>query len=212
MKIGEMTVAALLDALAAKQSTPGGGGAAAVTGSQAAALLSMVANFTLGNKKYAAVQEEMERHLAASEALRRELLALADADADAFARVAAGYAMPRETEEQKEARSAALQAALRDATQVPLATAQKALAVIRLVAPVAAAGNPNVVSDAATALYLAEAALHAALVNVNINLKFLKDETFVRTTAEQRDRLLAEAAEAGTAGRLACREGLGFEL
>ncbi len=74
---GETTVGVFLDALAARQSTPGGGGAAAVTGSQAAALVSMVANFTLGSKKYADVEEEMSVYLKQSEALRSDLLELA---------------------------------------------------------------------------------------------------------------------------------------
>jgi methenyltetrahydrofolate cyclohydrolase len=209
---GAMTVGGFLDALAAKQSTPGGGGAAALTGAQAAALLSMVVNFTLGNKKYADVQEAMTEHLAASEALRRELLQLADADVTAFNGVTACYAMPKESDAEKAARTAALQQALVVATGVPMTTAHRALAVMRLVAPVGKMGNTNVVSDAAVALYLAEAALKAAVVNVNINLKFIKDEAFVRTATTELEQLLADADAAAVAGKEACMVPLGFEL
>jgi formiminotetrahydrofolate cyclodeaminase len=212
MKTGEMTVAAYLDALAAKQSTPGGGGAAAVSGSQAAALLSMVANFTVGNKKYAAMEGEMQRLLGESETLRRELLALADADVEAFNAVAACYAMPKESDEEKSARTAALQTALHQAARAPLATAQHCLAVMQLVTPVAAQGNKNVVSDAATALYLAHAGLQAALVNVQINLMMIRDDGFVQDAGGERDRLLAAAETAAAAGKASCRESLGFEL
>jgi formiminotetrahydrofolate cyclodeaminase len=212
MPTGATTIAGFLDALAAKQSTPGGGGAAALTGSQAAALLSMVINFTLGSSKYAGVQDEMAACLEVSERLRRELLALADADEAAFAQVTACYAMPKASDAEKAARTAALQDALQAAAQTPLTTAERCLEVLRLVAPVGAKGNTNVTSDAAVALYLAGAALRAAIVNVNINLKFIKDTGFVEQTAVQRDRLLADAAAAEAAGKVACRQNLGFEL
>lgn len=212
MKTGEQSIAQFLDALAAKQSTPGGGGAAALTGSQAAALISMVINFTLGNPKYAAVEAEMTGYLARSEALRGELLALADADVAAFNAVSACYAMPRATDAEKAARTAALQAALQEAARVPLQTARACLAVLELVAPVAAGGNVNVVSDAAAALLLAEAALRAALVNVDINLKLIKDAAFSAEAAAQREELVAACQTAVAAGRAACETTLGIRL
>jgi formiminotetrahydrofolate cyclodeaminase len=207
-----MTIGAFLDALAAKQSMPGGGGAAAITGSQAAALLSMVIHFTLGNKKFADVEEEMARLLDASESLRRELLALADRDVEAFTAVVACYSMPRDTDAEKAARTAALQNALKGATEVPLTTAERCLAVLKLAEPVGAKGNPNVVSDAATALYLVQAALRSAIVNVDINLKLIKDARFVGDMRARRDPLLADAAIAFDAARRACEQTLGVTL
>lgn len=211
MTTGEMTIADFLDALAAKQSTPGGGGAAALTGSQAAALLCMVANFTVGAKKYADVQEEMRDYLAQAEALRLRLLALTDADVVAFQGVTACYAMPKETDAEKAARTEALQAALKEAARVPFETAQSAVEVMKLATPVAK-GNSNVVSDAAVALYLAEAALHAAIVNVNINLKFIKDADFVAAFRDACNALLATAKDALQAGKAACQQVLEIEL
>ncbi len=211
-KTAQMTIQAFLDALAARQSTPGGGGAAALAGAQAAALLSMVANFTLGNKKYAAVEAEMQGYLARSEALRQELLDLVDRDAAAFDAVSACYAMPRGTETEKAARTAALQEALQGAARVPLHTAERCLAVLQLAEPLGSKGNANVVSDVATAVYLAMGALHSAIVNVNINLKFIRDQAFVEQFAARRDALLAEAARAEAAAKAACRQTLGVDL
>ena len=130
----------------------------------------------------------------------------------AFAAVAACYAMPKETDAEKAARTAALQSALQGAARVPLATAEKCVAVMALAGPVGAQGNANVVSDAAVALYLAQAALQAAVVNVNINLKFIKDDTFVQTVAGQRDALLSRAAALAASGKQACQAVLGIEL
>lgn len=211
-RIADLTVGAFADALAAQTSTPGGGGAAAVVGSQAAALVSMVINFTLGKKKYAAVEDQFRGILARSEALRGELLALADADAAAFDGVSATYSMPKETEEQAAARTAALQAALKHAAEIPFITAEKCLEVIELAAPVGAGGNTNVVSDAGTAIYLAQAAVLAGLLNVNVNLKLIKDPGFVEEWGAKRDGLLGRTLAAAEAARAACTATLGVAV
>ncbi len=212
MQTGEYPIRTFLDALAARESTPGGGGAAALTGAQAAALISMVVNFTLGPQKYAAVADAMSAYLAQSEALRHELLALADRDVAAFGAVAACYGMARSTEAEKAARTAALQQALKGAAEVPFTTAEKALAILLLAAPIGRDGNTNVVSDVATALYLAYAALQSAIVNVNINLKFIKDEHYVAIWTAKRDALLAEAQQAYTTAKAACEATLEVTL
>ena len=109
----QMAIGDFLDALASRQSTPGGGGAAALTGAQAAALVGMVINFTLGKKKYVDVEAEMRIYLEESERLRHELTALADQDVAAFQAVSACYSMPKATDEEKKARTSALQAAVK---------------------------------------------------------------------------------------------------
>ena len=212
MNAANLTTADFLDLLASGQSTPGGGGAAALTGSQAAALISMVINFTVGRKKYAEVEAEFYGYLARSEELRRNLLAEVDADAAAFDAVSATYTMPKETDEEKAARTAALQAALKHAAAVPYGVAEQSLEIMQLAEPVGAKGNSNVVSDAASALYLAYSALKCALVNVNINLKFIKDEAFVSEWAAKTADMLARADEAYAAARRAIEGTLGVEL
>lgn len=208
----DMTISAFNAALAAKQSTPGGGGAAAIAGSQAAALISMVIHFTLGNQKYANVETEMKEYLQQSETLRHDLLALADRDVEAFNAVSACYGMPKTTDAEKAARTTAMQEALKGATEVPFQTAQKCLAVLRLVEPVGRKGNANVVSDAGAALYLANAALHSALINVSINLKLIKDTQFVTEWSTKQAALVADAAVAYVAGQSACETTLGVTL
>ncbi len=207
----QATLGGFLDALAAKQSTPGGGGAAALTGSQAAALVSMVANFTLGRKKYADVQEAMEATLAQSEALRAELLHLVDRDAEAFGAVMEAYGLPRTTDDEKSARANAIQQAMKGATDVPLTVTRKCVEVLRLIETVAR-GNSNVVSDAAAALYLARAAIDTAIVNVNINLKVIRDDAFVQPASQRRDALFSEAKAAYKVAKAACEQTLEIDL
>lgn len=208
----DLSLQTFLDALASDSSTPGGGGAAALTGSQAAALVSMVLNFTVGRKKYAAIEEEMQGYLAQSEALRGILLGFIDKDAEAFSAVSACYTMPRNTEAEKAARTQAMQSALKGATEVPFAIAEHCLAVLQLIEPVARQGNTNVVSDAATAAHLAYAGLHSGLVNVTINLKYIQDQAYVATWQEKADILTAHAQSAYQTARAACSATLGVTV
>ncbi|RLT37855.1 MAG: methenyltetrahydrofolate cyclohydrolase [Chloroflexi bacterium] len=210
--MSDNTLQGFLDALASGESTPGGGGAAALTGSQAAALLSMVLNFTVGRKKYAAVEEEMQAILARTEELRAELLGLIDRDAEAFGVVVATYSMPKETGEEKAARTAALQAGMKGAAAVPFAVAEKSLELMRLAEPVGAKGNPTVVSDAATSLYLALGAFNSGLINVEINLKYIKDDEFNAEWAAKVADLRAAAADAYTTAAAACSATLGVNV
>jgi formiminotetrahydrofolate cyclodeaminase len=120
--------------------------------------------------------------------------------------------MPKESEEEKAARTAALQAALKHAAEVPFGVAEQALAIMELAEPVGAKGNSNVVSDAASALYLAYAALKCALVNVNINLKFIKDEVFVAEWTQKTGDMLDRADKTYAAAKAAIETTLGVTL
>jgi len=208
----ELPIGQFTEMLSAQTSTPGGGGAAAITGAMAASLVSMVINFTVGRKKYAEVEAEFRAHLEVTEELRRELLELADADVRAFQAVAATYSMPKESDADKAARSDAMQAALKGAARIPFITAQKCLQVIERAEPVGRGGNPNVVSDAATAVYLANAALRSAIANVNINLKNIKDEAFVTEWSSEVYALVERSRRATTDARMACAATLGVEV
>ncbi len=209
---GQTPIGSFLDELAAGESTPGGGAAAALTGSQAASLLSMVLNFTVGRKKYAGVEEEMRVYLQRTEAIRAKLLGLADEDAAAFGAVAACYALPRSTDEEKAARNIAMQTALKGAAEVPLAIATLCVDILELTPPIAEKGNANVVSDAATAAHLAYAALLSALVNVYINLKFLKDSAYVAAGRERAEAVTAAAERNYAAARAASTTTLGIAI
>lgn len=182
-----------LDDLAAATATPGGGGAAAATGAMGAALVSMVCNLTIGKKRYVEVEAEMTALLAEAEELRQRLRSLVDADAEAFEQVMQAMQMSRETEADKQARTEALQAALKAAAQAPMQVAEASRAVMELCPPAVAKGNANVVSDAGVAVLMAEAALRGAALNVLINLKWIKDEAFVKEQQVRLDGLLDQS-------------------
>ena len=151
-EIKDKSVQTFLDELASKAPTPGGGSAAAVMGAQSAALTSMVCNLTIGKPKYAEVEAEMQALLEKSEALREKLIGMIKADVDVFDRLMATYGLPKETEEEKAARSAAIQSVLKEATEVPLACARACAEAIELSRIAAEKGNLGVISDAGVAV------------------------------------------------------------
>ena len=169
------TVGEWLDALASDAPAPGGGAAAAMNAAIGAALVSMVCNLTIGKPKYAAYAETMTHALAEATELRHRALQLADDDAAAFDAVVAAYKLPKESEEDKQERSAAIQRALVGAAEVPLRTAEVAATVIALAAVIEEGANVNVLSDVAVAAASARAALDSAALNVEVNLASMGD-------------------------------------
>ena len=184
-----------LDDLASERPAPGGGGAAALCGAIGAALVSMVANLTIGKKTYEAVSEDLETVNAKAEALRAELFHAIDEDVVAFNAVMGAYGLPRATDEEKAKRAASIQAALKDATLVPLRAVKACFEVIRLAAAAAEKGNLNVISDAGVAVLVANAGLRSAALNVFINAKAIKDRDFAEKQIAEVNALLAQAAE-----------------
>jgi formiminotetrahydrofolate cyclodeaminase len=193
--LSEKPVVTFLDELASAAPAPGGGSAAALAAAMGAALVSMVANLTLGKPKYADVQAEVQGILARSEALRHQCQDLLERDVAAYTQVAQVYKMPRDTEEQKAARAAAMQKALQNATAVPLELAGVCVEILNLCPASGAKGNVNAVSDVGVAALMAEAGLRAAALNVLINLGSIKDEAFVRRERARLDALLDGKAQ-----------------
>ena len=148
-KLTEQTVVQFLDALASSAPAPGGGSVAALSGALGAALVSMVCNLTLGKSKYASVQDDITELVAQSEELRQRLTDLLEADVRAYTGVSRAYQMPRQTAEEKAARSAAIQEALKAATQAPMQVAETCVEVLDLCAPAAEKCNINAVKDEA---------------------------------------------------------------
>jgi len=183
-------VVTFLDELASSAPAPGGGSVAALSGALGAALISMVCNLTVGKKRYADVQEDIKALLAQSEALRKELVELLEADVRVYTEVSRAMKMPRATEEEKAARTAAMQKALKAATDVPMQVAEACVKVMDLCQPAAEKGNVNAVSDAGVAVLMAEAGLRSAALNILINLAWIKDETFVAENRAKLDALL----------------------
>jgi methenyltetrahydrofolate cyclohydrolase len=179
-----------LDALASAAPTPGGGSAAAIIGAMGAALTSMVCNLTLGKKDYEAVQQPIREALGKTETLRTALTRMISDDVRAFDTLMAAYRLPRSHDEEKRVRSEAIQSALKQATDVPLACAQACLEVIELAREVAMIGNRGVISDSGVSTLAAYAALRSAALNVDINVPSIKDEAFVRLRRERQVSLL----------------------
>ncbi|MGH3719345.1 MAG: cyclodeaminase/cyclohydrolase family protein [Pseudonocardiaceae bacterium] len=169
------TIGDFLDQLAARVPAPGGGAAAALSAAQAAALLSMVARYSTG-EKYAEHAETVRAVLAESEAARDHALQLARDDAAAFAVVSAAYQLPKATPEEKAVRTAAIQRALHGAAQPPTATITTAARLVELAETLLPVGNRNVITDVAVAAELAGAAATCARLNVEINLAGLTEE------------------------------------
>lgn len=170
-----------LEELASAAPVPGGGGASAACGSLAAALASMVANLTTGKKKYAQYEEDIQRILREAEEKRNALVALADADAEAFAPLAKAYSLPKNTEEEIAYREEVMKKVLYDASIAPLRIMETVSEVILLIEEVAEKGSVMALSDAGVAAVFAKAALKGASLNVFINTKSMKD----RDTADE---------------------------
>ncbi|MFZ0035161.1 MAG: cyclodeaminase/cyclohydrolase family protein [Sedimentisphaerales bacterium] len=168
-----------IDDLAAKKPAPGGGSAAAVVGALGVSLLSMVANFTLGKEKYKNVEPEIQEILSSSEKLRAGLEKLVDEDVAAYRTVSAAYQMAKETEEQKKARTEAIQAALRTAMAVPLAACRNLSEAMKLCQPLLEKGNANLASDVGVGAEFIASAFTSALLNVEINLASINDSDLV---------------------------------
>ncbi|HSD92568.1 MAG TPA: cyclodeaminase/cyclohydrolase family protein [Methyloceanibacter sp.] len=185
-----------LDALASQSATPGGGGAAAIIGAMGAALVSMVCNLTIGKKKYAEVETDMKDVLGKAEALRRRLTNMIEDDAKAFDKVMGAYGMPKETDADKAKRDAAIQEALKLATDVPLACAHAAREVIDLAEQASEKGNLNVISDAGVGVLAAYAALRSAALNVWTNARMINDKAFAEAKLKELNDLLSGAERA----------------
>lgn len=159
----------------------GGGAASAAAGAMAASLVGMVARLSVGRKNMAhpdAFYEETDRQ---ARALSDALFAGSNADSAAFDAVMAAFRLPRETDSEKNERSAAIQAATIGATEIPVENAERCATVLRLARPLIGKSNPNAASDLECARFLAEAGLKGALSNAEININAIKDaETAVK--------------------------------
>jgi len=173
-----------VEQLAAPTATPGGGSASAAAGAMAAGLAMMVASMSRGKKAYLQHETQLSAAIAQLTLLREELKAAIDADAESYNSVMKAYKEAKTAADEKSA-EALIQAALKQATVVPLSVAQKAFEVGQIAQTLGPITNPNMKSDVTTALALARAAITGALANVEINLASLKDETFAADVRNQ---------------------------
>ena len=193
MDFDKTSFADLLNAFASDAPTPGGGSAAALAGAMGAALAEMVASLTLSKEKYAASHEAVRPIAGLARRTRQELQRLAHEDSEAYDAVVAARRLPKDTPDQEKVRMRKTSEANRLAAEVPMRTARSAARLLAAMPELAKKGNPNAASDAGAAALLLEAAAHAALLNVAINLAGIDDAAFAADLKAESQRLSDEA-------------------
>jgi len=189
-----------LTVLASAAPVPGGGGASAFVGAMGTALGCMVANLTLGKKKYQDVQEDIQRIIKDAEALRAELTALVEKDAEVFEPLSKAYGLPKDTEEEQRHKAEVLERALKAASQVPYEIMERSMQAMELHAELAKKGTRIAVSDVGVGVQFCKAALMGASLNVYINTKLMKDRAYAEDLNRKVDAMLRQGMD--TADRI----------
>lgn len=187
-----MTINEFAEIVASESPVPGGGSIAALCGSLGAALAEMVANLTVGKKKYADSKEEMTDIINKASKLRDKLLNYIEEDSLAYNKVMEAYKLPKETEEEKSYRLIKIQEGLKIAASVPLKVAEISFEILPLAEAVVVRGNQNSVTDALVAAMMARTGVLSAVLNIRINLDSIKDVEFVKNLKEKADFLEEE--------------------
>lgn len=189
----EQKTTEFLEVLSSAEPVPGGGGASAAVGAFASALGMMVANLTVGKKKYADVEEEIIEIRSHLEELREELVKLTDKDAEAFEPLSRAYGLPKETQEQKEEKERIMEKALYEASVVPLQIMQTVFHVMEYLKVLGEKGSKIAVSDVGVAVLFARAALEGASLNIYINTRLMKNREQAEKLNKESDDMIAEA-------------------
>lgn len=176
----DMTIEAFAQLTASNEPAPGGGSVSAMAGSIAAALAEMVAALTVGKKKYVEVEEEMKAVMPVMRKIQEHLLLEIQHDTESFNLYMDALSLPKNTDEEKAARSAAMQDGLKAAALVPLGVAKTAIEILPAAQLVVTKGNATAETDGLVATMMARTAVLGALFNVKINLGSIKDEAFVK--------------------------------
>ncbi|MBU6469008.1 MAG: cyclodeaminase/cyclohydrolase family protein [Betaproteobacteria bacterium] len=191
--ITDQSIDGFLSDLASPKPTPGGGSAAALSGAMGAALISMVANLTIGKKGYESVESEMRNQLKEAEQLRNQFIELISEDIHSFNQLMAAYKLPKNSDQEKTERAAMIQAGLKGATNAPLSIAREAYKGLLLAQRSAQFGNKMVISDAGVAVEMLLAALKSAGLNVYINVPSISDQTYRDIALNEIESLTSKA-------------------
>jgi len=194
-KIYGMSLNDFIAVAASKSHTPGGGNVSAVVATLAASMVAMVGNLTVSNKKYeefhAQAQAQVDRLMGVIEKLKE----LTNADIAAFDHYMGCFKLPKDTDEQKKARAAALEDAAQKATLVPLEICKCCLEIIKEADELSKYGNKMAISDVGVGAMVGEAALRACMLSVDINVPSIKDQAFVAKVKAARENLFVQAEE-----------------
>jgi formiminotetrahydrofolate cyclodeaminase len=190
----DLTLTGFAAELASDSPAPGGGSVAAAAGGMAAGLVAMVCKLSLGRAGLEEREPALRDALAGVEQLRADLMVAVDRDTDAYLGVVDAYRMPKATDDEKAARAARIQVAIRTAADVPLATAESCLRVLQLAEAVAAGFNAAAASDLGVALHMAATGVAGGVLNVEINVPSLKDEAAKAVLVVRAGEIAAETA------------------
>lgn len=191
----EMKTTEFLEELSSSRPVPGGGGACAAVGAFASALGMMVANLTVGKKKYADVESEVMEVREKLQELKETLITLTDRDAEAFEPLSKAYGLPKETEEEKARKERVMEKALFDASVVPVDIMKTILKSMNLLKVLGEKGSRIAISDVGVGILFAQAALEGASLNVFINTKLMKDRERAEMLNADADAMIAEGNE-----------------
>ena len=193
MKLAELKTSEFVDLLASDAPAPGGGSAAALEGALGAALTAMVCGLTVGKKKYADYQELAESAQKKALDLKARFVDVMDRDTEAFNVVSAAFGMPKATDEEKAARSAAIQEGLKGCTKTPFEMMELAVETLELTASILGNSNDSAASDLGVSALSLRAAIQGAWLNVLINIGSLKDTALAEDYRKKGEALLAQA-------------------
>ena len=193
MKLAELKTAEFVDLLASDAPAPGGGSAAALEGALGAALTAMVCGLTVGKKKYAEFEELAQSAQAKALELKARFVDVMDRDTEAFNVVSAAFGMPKATDEEKAARSAAIQEGLKGCTKTPFEMMELAVETLELTASILGKSNDSAASDLGVSALSLRAAVQGAWLNVLINIGSLKNKELAEDYRAKGEALLAKA-------------------
>lgn len=191
--LADLAIKEFLAETAGNAPVPGGGSISALNGAIATALTEMVANLTIGKKKYAEVEGQMKTIAVEAAMIRERLTGYIDEDSEAYDRVFAAFKLPKVTEAEVAERNRVIQDATKEAALVPMKVAEEVGSVMETIIYVAHKGNRNAVTDACVAMMTARTCVLGAILNVRINLSSIQDEAFVKRMTQKADHLEAEA-------------------
>ena len=195
MKLSQCTCEDFAAKLASKEPVPGGGGVAALAGSLGAALASMVANYSIGKKKFLGMEAKHQEIIDKSCDLMNKLMALIDEDAENFAPLSKAYGMPSATEEEKAEKEKVLQQCVLVAASGPVKMVEYVYDAIKIQEELVDISTKIIISDVGCAVQMLKAALYSANLNVIVNMNSIKDEKYVAETSAKCNKMVAEGTQ-----------------